>query len=121
MEERKRILKMLEEGKINAQQAEELLNSIEKKVGGKRNTLKAKGKKLRVRVESEDGEKVNISIPLSLAKLATRFISKAQHESLESAGVDLTTIVEHIEELENMEEDIVNVESDEEKVRVYIE
>lgn len=35
--------------------------------------------------------------------------------------VDLGAIVEHIEESENTEEDIVNVDSEEAKVRIYIE
>ena len=121
MEERIRILKMLEEGKINAQQAEELLDSIEKKIGNENKPSKVIGKKLRVKVVSEDGEKVNICIPLSLAKLATGFVSKSHRASIESAGVDLSAIIEHIDELQDMGEDILNVESDNESVKVYIE
>ncbi|MCD5383442.1 hypothetical protein LR066_01600 [candidate division WOR-3 bacterium] len=121
MEERRRILKMLEEGKINTGQAEELLYSIEKKVEDTKVVKAVSGKKLRIKVESEEGENVNVCIPLSLAKIATHFIPKEKHKSLESSGVDIEAIIQHIDELGDIEEDIVNVESDGEKVRIYIE
>jgi hypothetical protein len=125
VEERKRILDMLEQGKIDAKQAEGLLESIEKKVGQEKNPAKvrAKGRKLRVVVQSkeEGGENVNISIPLSLAKLVTKFIPKDKRESMESSGVDVGEILAHIDELEGMDEDIVNVDSGDEKVRIYIQ
>lgn len=113
---------MLEEGKINTDEAEELLDSIEKKVETGKPPTKIQGKKLKIRVESEDGEKVNINIPLSLGKFLMRFIPPQQVGRLAGAGVDLEAILGHIDELENMDEDIVNVESEDgEKVRIYIE
>lgn len=126
MEDRIRILKMLEDGKINAEEAEKLLQSIDKKVKvGKEccAIIPGKGKKLKIRVESKEGgnEKVNVSIPLSLAKLVANFIPKEQQKSMEESGVDLNTILGHIEELEATGEDIVNVDSENEKVRIYIE
>ena len=122
MEERIRILKMLEEGKINAEEAEKLLQSIDKKIKtGKECCAVApgKGKKLRIRVDGD--EKVNVSIPLSLAKLAANFIPKEQQKTMEESGLDLNTILGHIEELEATGEDLVNVDSEDVKVRVYIE
>ena len=125
MEERKRILDMLEQGKIDAKQADELLGSIEKKVGEEKIPAKVrtKGKKLRIVVKSkeEGGEHVNISIPLSLAKLVTNFIPKDKRESMESSGIDVGEILAHIDELEGLDEDIVNVDSGDEKVRIFIE
>jgi hypothetical protein len=125
MEERKRILEMLEQGKIDAKQAEGLLESIEKKVGREKSPAKvrAKGRKLRVVVQSkeEGGENVNISIPLSLAKLVTKFIPKDKRESMKSSGIDVGEILGHIDELEGLDEDIVNVDSGDEKVRIYIQ
>lgn len=126
MKETVRILKMLEQGKLSAEEAEELLQSIDKKVEPEKSpgSPRIKGKKLKIKVESkgEDGDNVNISVPLSLAKLMARFVPKEQQKSIESAGVDLGAALEHIEELETMEEDIVNIESqDGDKVRIYIE
>ncbi|MDD5529730.1 MAG: hypothetical protein PHX21_06830 [bacterium] len=127
MEERTRILKMLENGKINAEEAEKLLQSIDKKMETQDKPkkiilTKGSGKKLKVRVESEGGkENVNISIPLSLAKLVAGFIPKEQQRTMEAQGIDLNTILGHIDELEAMGEDLVNVDSDNEKVRIYIE
>ncbi|MDD2890093.1 MAG: hypothetical protein PHE49_05570 [bacterium] len=128
MEERARILKMLEGGKINAEEAEKLLQSIDKKMETpdkpkKIILTKGSGKKLKIRVESNESgkENVNISIPLSLAKLVAGFIPKEQQRTMEAQGIDLNTILGHIEELESTGEDIVNVDSDNEKVRIYIE
>lgn len=125
MEERARILKLLEQGKISAEEADKLLQSIDKKLRATASAepSRGKGKKLKIIVESksEGGDNVNISVPLSLAKLVAGFIPKERQKTMESAGVDLGAILGHIEELESMEEDIVNVESGEEKVRIYIE
>lgn len=128
MEERARILKMLEEGKIKAEEAEKLLQSVDKKVkttGEASINSNGKGKKIRIKVESnEDSDEkvnVNVSIPLSLAKLVAGFIPKEHQESMESAGVDLGMILGHIEELETQGEDIVNVDTEDKKVRIYIE
>ncbi|MFA5033552.1 MAG: hypothetical protein WC614_11105 [bacterium] len=128
MEERIRILKMLENGKINADEADKLLQSIDKKIKTvdmprKPIFTKGSGKKLKIRLESnEDGsKKVNISIPLSLAKLVSGFIPKEQQRTMEAQGIDLNTILGHIDELEATGEDLVNVESDNEKIRIYIE
>lgn len=122
MEERRKVLKMLEEGKIKADEAEELLESIEKKTGvAEKSKSSSKGKKLRVRVETNEGENVNINIPLSLAKLITKFIRKHYQESVEFAGIDLDEVLSHIDEQEDIKEDIVNVDADGQKVRIYIE
>lgn len=126
MEEKTRILKMLEEGKINAEEAEKLLESIEKKVPAVKGCCSVstgKGKKLKIRVEPKEGrgERVNVSIPLSLAKLVSNFIPREQMKKMEESGVDMDTILSHIDELEATGEDIVNVDSENEKVRIYIE
>ena len=130
MEERIRILKMLEAGKINADEADKLLQSIDKQIkpmdmpqSRKPIFTKGSSKKLKIRVESNEGgsEKVNVSIPLSLAKLVSGFIPKEQQRTMEAQGIDLNTILGHIDELEAMGEDLVNVESDNEKIRIYIE
>ena len=73
-EERKKVLEMLAEGKITADEAERLLETLESKATDKSpqaaltNTLNNLPKYLFVKVDSVDGDKVNIRVPLKLIK-----------------------------------------------------
>ncbi len=100
-EERKRILEMLAEGKINTEEAEKLLSALS---GENKTTSGDMGKEsnykyLRVMVEpgpaSESSDKVNIRIPLKLIraglKLASFIPKDAQvkvNEALHEKGID---------------------------------
>jgi len=72
-EERKKILEMLSAGKITAEDAERLLDKIE---GGfssapkepRKPGEKGKLKWLLVRVDSNDGDKVNVRVPINLIR-----------------------------------------------------
>lgn len=131
MEERKRILNMLSEGKINSEEAEKLLkalsNDSEKKNNKQNTKIKTKTKnlkgKLRIEVLSEDGDNVNIAIPLKLAGMMKSFMPASAKEELEEEGVDLNAIIDGISEsVDEFDEDIVNINSSEgDKVRIYID
>ncbi len=131
-EDRVKILKMLEEGKIKAEEAARLLealNGSEKPVG--------RAKWLRVRVYEKDEEKpkVKVNVPLSLLKLLTRIgkfkdkIPSKVQERLREKGIELDE--EGIENLDKLIEEastggrltIADVIDDEdgEKVEIYIE
>lgn len=86
-EERKRILDMLATGKITAAEAEKLLNAVENK-----NNNRTKGgalsktnipRYLFVKVDSKDGDKVNIRIPLKLIRAGIKLKSLIPHEAQE--------------------------------------
>jgi hypothetical protein len=136
-EERKRILEMLAEGKINTDEAERLLSALSNETEkGPDITEKLSGiKYLRVVVEpvpgSENPEKVNIRVPLKLIraglKLAAFIPKDAQgkvNEALHEKGinVDFSRIKpEDLEELlEQLSDLTVDVEG-KEKVRVFCE
>lgn len=132
MEERKRILNMLYEGKITVEETEKLLKAVgeNKKKDRQDNSSKnlAKGKnnlkgKLRIIVNSEDGDNVNISIPLKLAGLVKSLIPKEAKKELNNEGIDLETIVNNLNEsMDEIDEDLVQVESaNGDKVRIYID
>lgn len=121
-EEKKRIMKMLEDGKINADEAYRLLEAIEKK-GEK------EGKFFRVEVESEGEKKVNIKIPFVVAtkllkvggKLVTKF-SKEAREKLEEYDIDIEEILKSLEEeLYDIPSTIVDISEDKEKIKIWIE
>ncbi len=121
-EEKKRIMKMLEDGKINADEAYRLLEAIEKK-GEK------EGKFFRVEVESGGEKKVNIKIPFVVAtklmkvggKLVTKF-SKEAREKLEEYDIDIEEILKSLEEeLYDIPSTIVDINEDRERIKIWIE
>ncbi len=81
-DERLQILKMLEEGKITAEEASELLEALKasEAVGGSGNSQvqaawKTPGKKarwLRIEVKERNGDRVHIKLPLVVVKAALR-------------------------------------------------
>lgn len=94
-ENKLKILKMLEEGKINSEQAYKLLNAAEEE--------RIKGKKLVIRVKGQN-ENVNLSIPLGIVKsmirLSGKFVNFIPNEAkirMEEKGIDTSKINEFIE------------------------
>ncbi len=119
-EERVRILKMLEEGKISAEEAENLLSALE---GGAKG--KPSGKKLRwirINVFDKEGGKqtMNASIPLSLASIAMKFVPLKVREKMESEGLDVDSIVEDIK-AGVQDGKIVDIDEEAEKITISIE
>jgi hypothetical protein len=121
-EEKKRIMKMLEDGKINADEAYRLLEAIEKK-------SKKEGKFFRIEVESGGEKKVNIKIPFAVAtklmkvggKLVTKF-SKEAREKLEEYDIDIEEILKSLEEeLYDIPSTIVDINEDKERIKIWIE
>ena len=119
-DEKMQILKMVEEDKIDAKEAMELINALE---GNEENIrLKNDVKWLKVRVKTVD-DKVNVNIPVSLVdiglKLATTYASNLN--KFESDQIDVKAIIEAVKNGD--EGKIVDVEDAEKqtKVEVYVE
>lgn len=134
-EEILRVLDMVKEEKITTEEGEKLIAAI---TGGEEKAVKkTKYSMLRVRVDARDPEKsetakVNVNVPLSIAKKAASFIAftpKDVREDLKERGVDLDAmnIPELIEMFEEGEitEELVNVEAGDKTkgatVRVYVD
>lgn len=116
-EERIQILKMIESGKISADEAAKLLEAME---GPKaeRPAVSAKTIKIRV-IDGRSGKKkVDINLPVSLVGMAMRFIPKDQAQA---RGIDLDEITRAVREgtqgriLEIVEED------KNERVEIFLE
>jgi hypothetical protein len=137
-EETIKVLEMIKEGKITPEEGEKLLSAM--RMDGApdaHGAKKAKHTMLRVRVDVSDPEKkeqakVNINVPLTLAKKAAGLISLIPNDAkaeLSAKGIDLASI--DIAELIGMFEDgliteeLVNVQAgDDEKgarVRIYVD
>lgn len=121
-EDQLKILKMLEEGKITAEEAAQLLGVIgaetpaseETEVNTSMGLRSLKGRKLCIRVEDlQTGKKkANIRIPLKLARMADRMIPKDAKREMEEQGIVLGDILNGLEDLEgNTLVDVVDDEN----------
>jgi hypothetical protein len=138
-EQRKDILDMLAEGKITAEEAEQLIAALERDQPPVASSLdarpKGKAKYLRVVVDAlENGEpaRVNVRVPLQLLRAGVQLaalipapaLGQANAE-LNKSGVplDLTQLKpEQLEALvEHLDEMTVEVDSPDAKVRVFCE
>ena len=83
---------------------------------------KKKPRFLMIQVTEGGKKKVNVKIPLKLAKLASRFIPKSAQAQMKAEGVeiDLNELLSEIEKV-GCFEDLINVVDDEkgEMVRIY--
>ncbi len=94
-EEVKRILKMVEEGKITPEEGAKLIDAL-----GVESPQKKKGRYVRIYIESEEGERVNIKIPLKLVKIAHKFIPKKFMKFTygDDESLDLSELLDSIED-----------------------
>ncbi len=134
-EERKKILEMLSEGKITADEADRLLSAISKDNGTDPGTGGKEPKYLRIMVEpgpkSKSPDKVNIRVPLKLIraglKLAALIPKSAQtqvNDALHEKGFEMDFSQIKPEDLEDIVKQLddltVDVEG-KESVRIFCE
>jgi hypothetical protein len=130
-EERKKILEMLAAGKISADEAERLIEKIE---AGARSaeTPRSSGDKksikfLRVHVDSRDGDKVNVRVPINLIRTGIKLgaiLPKGASERIQASGIDLSDLTsladeELVEALADLQVDVNSNDGD--VVRIYCE
>lgn len=139
-EDRRKILEMLGAGKISAEEAEKLLDAIGKGQAAetgqepsqeRTSSGKAKPKFIRIMVEPKDGcdgDRVNIKIPIMIVRAGMKLSSMIPHETREalySKGIkfklnDLDP--EKIDEIcEGLMECAIDVDDEDEKVRIFCE
>lgn len=129
MEDRLRILKMVEEGKLTGEQASKLLETLEKNNGDK-----VKGEvddeffkipkstngtgMLYIRIKSQDGENVKVTVPLEVIKIMSSSGSNVI-ESMDKYDIKMDMILEAIDK--GIVGPIVQVDTDEgDKILVEI-
>ena len=106
VDERRKILDLLESGRINADQASELLRAL----GGApresapppsppapARTGTARMLRISIDASGDEGDKKNakirVNVPLGLAKFATRFLPAEAKGELQAQGVDLEELI----------------------------
>jgi hypothetical protein len=120
----KKILKMLEDGKVSVDEAEVLIDAIQTNNSISKTTAKAKSIKIYVYDKVNDKKKVDITIPLSLAKNFLKFGLKFAPKDLKIGdqdleGVDFDEIIRSIEN--GAEGTLVDVDEDTERVIIKVE
>lgn len=133
MEEQLRILKMLEEGKITAEQASELLAALTPQkepeaasyevAETERVNLEYDKRMVRIVVDSSEGDKVNVQLPVTAIRQILKVTGKLPAVSESLQGIELTEILDTVVDCLDAEAigDIVNVESKNgDIVKVYV-
>ncbi len=122
-EEELKILKMIEEGKITAEEGVKLLDAVREE--NTRDTGKFPGKRIKISVvdKSTDRKKVDISVPISLAKAFLKYglASGATFGgfSLKESGIDIDELQKMIDE--GLEGTLIQVDDEGEKVEIKVE
>ncbi len=125
MEEKMRILKMLEEGTITAEEASDLMEALQ---GTEIQPVPAVEKPynrrmLRILVNNQsNGDKVTIQFPVGAVKKILKVTGKLPLPEDQMQGFDLAELMEAINECldEELDGDIVNVTSSAESTTVRI-
>lgn len=129
-EEIAKVLEMVQAGTITAQEGQQLLEAMgayeEPASAGNGRMAARKAAKLYVKVDSADGDKVNVALPLKLIKsgLNLGFSIGNQYSGDALKGIDLEEVMRLVDEMaaEGGTGDIVNVESaDGDRIHIYLE
>ena len=118
-QERERILNMLSKGEIEVEEADQLLKSLgaaEKKNVSSQKKINS----LKIIVSEKGKEKVNISLPLGLAKGVYKLIPSSAKEKIKEEDIELDTLFDSIDNLKEPS-DIVNINDGDDKVIIRLE
>ncbi|MBP2649903.1 MAG: hypothetical protein H6Q74_728 [Firmicutes bacterium] len=98
-DEKIKILEMIQNGNITAAEGLELLKALDDSFDKQDKTIHTGSRFLRIRVTSDQNKKVDVNIPLSLLKVASKFanigmklIPEEARLEMEKKGVDLSQI-----------------------------
>ncbi len=123
MDEKLRILKMIEEGTITAEQAAELMSALgtEQEAGLPSPYEK---KMLRVIVDGGSGEKVNVQFPVGAVKRILHATGNLPVMDQTTEGVDISAMMDAVSQCldDEIEGDFVNVTAaDGRTVRIFVD
>jgi hypothetical protein len=130
-EERARILRMVAEGKLSAEEAADLLEALEPAprpeiprplpVPPSPAPPNASSRRV-LRIEASEGgdTKINVRIPLSLARAAGRFIPKQAQRHLAEYDIDLEQLLSDLGTVA-VDGPLVEIQDDDEKLFIAVE
>lgn len=121
MNTKEQILQMVKDGDISIEEATKLLEALDAPTPS---TLKPRNskQKLRILVDSANGDTVRINVPISLLKAGVNLASQlnVNGQPIDMKGVDMDMVMKAIEDGETGE--IVDIQtSDGENVKIFVE
>ncbi|MBP7176700.1 MAG: hypothetical protein KBA53_10895 [Thermoclostridium sp.] len=123
-EERMQILKMIEVGKISAQEGLELMNALDQPPAEENLGTAARAKWIKIRVMTmDDRVKTKVNLPISLVDIGLKF-GAANAPQMMEYGLDKIDIKALVEAVKNgAQGKIAEIEDEErqEKVEIYAE
>ena len=125
MNSKEKILEMVKDGTITVEEGIQLLNALEPKTTTQ--TLNPSKKPMnermiRILVDSEDGERVRVNLPLSLVKMGIDINNKLNvgGKSIDLNGIDLSQILSQIDG--DLNGELITIDGkDGEKVRIIVD
>ena len=127
MDEKLRILKMVEDGPITAEQGAELMAAMNTETPPREPVLKRNSydkKMFRIIVDSVSGDKVNVQFPVGAIKKILKVTGKLPIPEKDLEGVDLSSMMDAVSECldDEIEGDFVSVAAaDGTTVRVFVD
>ena len=129
MDEQLRILKMIEEGTITAEQGAELMSAMntdpqELQTAAPKSRSSYDKKMFRILVSSTSGDNVKIQFPVGAIKKILKVTGKLPIPEKDLKGIDLTSMMDAVSECLDgeIEGDFVNVEAaDGTNVRIFVD
>lgn len=110
-DERLQILRMVEEGKVSAEEAAKLMGALGDNKTSARPVARRTNKVIRIHVREGDKTKVNVNVPLELARIAVKFIPmKALREHGVSEQLDIEEVLRLLDE--GLEGKIVDIQDE---------
>lgn len=127
MDEKLRILKMVEDGTITAEEGVELMAAMNADLPQQTSAIvktRYDKKMFRIIVDSVEGDKVHVQFPVGAVKKILKVTGKLPIPEKDLEGVDLSSMMDAISECldEEIEGDFVNVTAaDGTTVRVFVD
>ncbi len=119
-QEKLKILEMIENKVITPKEGSELLKAIDDKKADPKVMKKEAFKMLKIRINSSDGDRVNVQIPLEFAKIALRSRKGIPKLDQMDIDIDFDQLIDMIES--GAQGKIVDIQSDDgDTVEIYIE
>jgi hypothetical protein len=118
-EEKMRVLKMLEDHKITAEDAARLLDALPCEGPAKADPQENRRIRVQVTDPRTGKQTVNLTVPIGLAKFAVRFIPAKTKQDIANQGIDIDTVMSKV--MSEHVGKVVDVESEGANVQISIE
>ena len=121
---KERVLNLVRDGKVSVDEGLRLLEALDNPPQNvstfDSDSNGKKGRILRIRVLDTAGNaKVNLNVPLALAKVAMKFIPKDVSRQLEEEGINLDELLSEIKQINSGK--IIDIDSEDAKVEISVQ